>query len=253
MALVETWARVHHHWNPLVRFSIRKKARRAVRDLRRTADPKHLQLFAAFLNFPEPHICGQGARGLGKIGGVEAATILRGHLQQGDSANPAMLAWALGRIRDEESVPILCNLAAQKLPEAIRALGLIGDKTATPVLVQLLKNDDSRDQGVLLRVEIFWALGRIHDVQALPVLEQFLEQYAVRATTETVVWRATFPESLLWALGELGDESTLKLLEALSGTDSLPGYLVTMAVRRLRNRINERRRKQAWEKKQSEQ
>lgn len=238
LSTIDTWAAKTRHWNPIVRWRARRTVFYAAWGLRRESDPKHLELFVALLSFPDSGVVTQGARALSRIGGEKAIQALIHSLENPQALNPEKLAWALGRLRSVEGVPVLCEWARRGLPEAVHALGLIGDKqagvTLTALLTALVDENYSVAQQEALLNALFGALGRLGATPALPILERFWEQNLSR----------DLPESFFFALGELGHEQTLERLESHACAGA--------AVRRLRSRRNRARYEEGMRRKQSE-
>lgn len=224
VATVEVWAKAARHWNPVVRWATRRIAFQSAIALRRRAEPRDSAVLAALLSFPDSDVVAQSARALAKIGGDEAIHSLAERLSQPDALNPEILAWALARLRASDAVPVLCQRARRGLPDAVRALGLIGDTKASIVLVALLEALLTEGQKIPQRdellSELFRAVGRLRAEKALPFLERYWEQDTSRK----------LPESLVYALGELGDERTTSRIANDLRADA--------AFRRLRNRWN---------------
>lgn len=116
-------------------------------------------------------------------------------------------ALAIGRLRDAESVPALCEslkLQPELWPATVFALGQIGDPRAIPALGELLGAPET-EKVKGLRQETVLALASFGDRAALPALEGALHDPGFRV-------RAQAAESL----GKLGwREAVPALIEAL--------------------------------------
>ncbi|MBU4128965.1 HEAT repeat domain-containing protein [bacterium] len=101
---------------------------------------------------------------------------------------------ALGMIGDPRAVePLMEHLKYSKndhlRTEIIKALGRIGDKRATPALIEALLNDNY----CYVRCEAAEALGKLGNKKAIPALEKALkdEHYFVRADAADALKKIT--------------------------------------------------------------
>lgn len=167
--------------------------------------------------------------GLGEIGDKESIKDIKPFLTKDETKDAAAIA--IGRLGDKSVLPLLVERLNKGLvgldslelgeafigiggpavddlikalgnpnPEvkelAIHALGLIGDKTATPYLIKLVDENNPS-----LTSYVFIALGRIGDKKALPVLIEFYNNKKINLRKE-----------ILRAFNGLADSSIKSLL-----------------------------------------
>lgn len=216
---------------------------RAVAQLARLADPPMELLFIEHLGDRTPEVRLHAAKGLARCGNPDVVPRLLAMLETecpwlvarltdiivefGNDAVPHLLDWL-------RSVPI-----DERPPEATetvaRTLGLIGERTACPALIELLGTDEP-----LVRAAAAAALGRAGTPDAVPALVTTLEHdedWRVRAKAASALGhlsdpRATEPlgralrDPAWWvrqnaavALGSVPD-GTHTLIEAVAGPDA---------------------------------
>jgi HEAT repeat protein len=108
-------------------------------------------------------------------------------------------------------------------PDAIIALGMIGDPRAIEPLMEYLANSPNE----LLRADIAKALGRIGDKRAAPLLISTME----RDSYEHCRYEAA------WALGEIGDKQAVSSLKkALKDKDEYVREQATEALEKIESR-----------------
>jgi HEAT repeat protein len=144
------------------------------------------------------------AAGRPALGGALARGLRSGNLRV-----HAACLWALFKLGDENIHEVIGGL----LPasdhgarfEIVRVLGFVGDRRATPVLVESL----ARESSAKLRSAILWALGTLADPAALRPCIDALED----GDPQTRGYAA-------WVLGKIGDPSAvIALWGALSDPD----------------------------------
>lgn len=149
----------------------------------------------------------------------------------GEASNPVRIraALALGRLRDVEAVPALCEslrLEPELWHAAVFALGQIGDHRAIPVLAELLSAPQS-EKVKSLRQEIVLALADFGDPLVVPVMADALHDpsFRVRALAAESLgklgWREAVP-ALIQTLQDSRWQVALKAATAL-GTLGDPG------------------------------
>ena len=130
----------------------------------------------------------------------QAAYQLSKSLKRGEAAKYPDLALKVGAIyrsADDDDPRVRRYLAM--------VLGTLGDKRATPVLVEGLQDED-----VETRVYALWALAQLEDRRAIPAISKLLtsDDRDIRKTAA-------------YALGEMGDASTAASLRSVLG-DQVP-------------------------------
>ena len=131
----------------------------------------------------------------------------------------------LGMLRDEEAVPLLCDLLrgdTTLLNAAIPALAAIGDRRAVPTLCDLLRSSRSDYVSDTARLAC-QALGELGDPEALPVLGLILQQGAPAAKGAAAA-----------AMGQIGHASALPALRlAVVDAEPLVRFSAAQALGRL--------------------
>lgn len=163
-------------------------------------------------------------RALGEIGDRRAVAPLLPLLDANDTYSLELGAEALGKLKDSRAVPPLCRIAAATdlrgrcRPAAVQALGLIGDRAATDVLMGLLKGTDN-----ILKETTIRAIGQIGDANAVPALVELLT--STKPTYERrpmVAHRYVNSNDILSAtmdaLGKIGDPRAIAPLQQVKQT-----------------------------------
>jgi HEAT repeat protein len=161
-------------------------------------------------------------RALGAIGDGRAVAPLLPALDSTDSRTVELAAEALGKLKDPRAVGPLCRLVTKMdardhcRPIAVQALGLIGDRAATAMLVELLRGkDEHRTKELAAR-----ALAKIGDPNAVPALLELLT--ATKPTFERRPMRAggyvnsnDVLAAAMDALGTIGDARAIPALREM--------------------------------------
>jgi HEAT repeat protein len=144
------------------------------------------------------------AMALAQLGDKSAAEPLRKLLadKKTDFVVKGVITIALGILGDEKSADILREIASSKKEPFLRSasvlgLGLLKDKKAVPILINILKNDQLTDPISFLYA--IQALGMIGDEQAIPELERLYKKAQEDLTMATAVYN-----NLTVALSMLG-------------------------------------------------
>ncbi len=163
---------------------------------------------------------GSAAYALGEIG-KEAVPTLIAALEDQEVFARSSAAYALGKIGKEakEAVPALIKALedqdANVRSSAVRALGEIvpGAKEAVLPLIGTLEDQDANVRSSAVR-----ALGKIGPgaKEAVPALIAALKDHELNYSNRLT----SFPSYTVEALGKIGKESTLALIEALKDQDS---------------------------------
>lgn len=167
---------------------------------------------SAALDDPSPRVQEAAARNLGRLGDKAAvpALITRATAEMTAGFVRAAAATSLGRLGDRRAIAPLVLVLATETPAArmaaARALGALGDKTVVPALLTRL-SDLPALAGVVD------ALGKLGDRRATAGLASIA---ASKASGEKVRLRA------LWALGSIGDASTVPTLAPALRGETLP-------------------------------
>ncbi len=164
--------------------------------------------------------------------------IVRGALNHSNKAVRAIAAESVQNMRDKGAVPALINAFREMrdpykvnnlhlLLSVTSALGTFGDKQATPVLIDGLKNRD-----VEARISAASALGRLGDKDAVPHLIIALNKGNDGERDDY------FQDSVVEALGELGDKrASSVLLKALHVSESFSKVRVALALAKVGNGV----------------
>jgi len=138
---------------------------------------------------------------LGKLRAEETTDAIMSAL---DDENPwvrGTSAWALGRIGDKKSIDKLEKLTNDKNSwvriQSVRALGMISDKRSTLDVLNALT-----DKNKLVRSSAAWSLGMIGDNRAIGDLKDI-----IRSDEHKEV-----KENSIWALGSIGEHETADFL-----------------------------------------
>jgi hypothetical protein len=135
------------------------------------------------INHTDTRVRKETVRSLAKIGGHECEQILIGLLNDKDPAIVLKAITALKECRSRQAVQPLIELVSARDPffkqlelkkEALRAIGRIGDRRATPHLSGLLALNKwfGGKKWEELKIETAEALGRLGDQKALPALRR---------------------------------------------------------------------------------
>ena len=146
---------------------------------------------------------------LGIIGSPSATSILIEALSDPVSAVRLQAAKALGRVGDADAVPVLLKAlrgADEQLSSQIFASLVRLGSLAVPALIQKSKSSSAH-----IRWNCARALGEIHDLRALPVLVDALQD-----NDHSVAWMAAK------GLAQFGKNSLKPVLELLMGASMTP-------------------------------
>jgi hypothetical protein len=136
---------------------------------------------------PEQRVRKEAIRSLVKIGGKEAEMLIIDLLEDPDENILRQAILSLGIMKSKLAVPPLLSLVSERdfflktihlKKDAVQALGRIGDKSATSVLVQILESQRwlSWSKWEELKVAAAIALGQMGDEAALPSLKSRADQ-----------------------------------------------------------------------------
>ena len=174
------------------------------------------------LQDPSPDIRRTSALSLGKIATPHAADSLVEHVHDADALVRQYCAWALGNLGEEmpvAAIPHLIKLLSDPDPEVARtagqAIGKSGAAVAVPPLLNLLSTDNP--------------VARLAAVEALAWLEAPGTYSGLVATLQDS--HASIRQAALAALGELGDQRAVPLLEARLRADADVGVRSEAAYR----------------------
>jgi HEAT repeat protein len=160
------------------------RLRRAARILGEMQHPRGVEFLAEHLRNPDAHVKKEVAMALTRIGTKRAFEHLMRALQ-GDAATAQIAAASLGNVRGDATLSALISVVEpggerpdELRREAIRSLGRIGRREATPTLSRVLERTRwvGRKRNRALRVAAAHALGRIGGPEA----EAALARYARR-------------------------------------------------------------------------
>lgn len=173
-------------------------------------------LFKALDELSRPHSPGQGDGPSGRIEDIYSYFDGLGYtdgyikkLKEGKYWEQAVAADRLGRLKCRKAVPALIETLGRKGRDvknmAVYSLGAIGDKTALPHLIALLKDSVEKDEEVSLRI-IKSALISFGE-EALPPLMDELKSpvWQVRAATADILAEIARPEVEAAFIGALSD------------------------------------------------
>ena len=198
------------------------------------------------LSDPNAYVRKEAAEALGKVGDATSAVSLRTILGDQEESVRCAVAEALGELKDKSALPELLehlrdDPRAGVRAAAARAMGQIGDSTAVPDLLNALKSKKG-----IIRSAAALALGQIGDVSAINELRRVLgeqdeEQNVHHAAAEAlallkddvsipaiadVVMRfrgGTPPDSVVHALGDMGEAAVPGLIDILMNSGSCAG------------------------------
>ncbi len=156
------------------------RLRRAARILGDMQHPRGVEYLAEHLHNPDTHVKKEVAMALTRIGTRRALEHLLRALQD-DASTAQIVAASLGNVRGDTAVSSLIAVVEpggdrpdEVRREAIRSLGRIGRREATPTLARVLERVPwfGRKRSRLLRVAAAHALGRIGGTEAQALLDQ---------------------------------------------------------------------------------
>jgi hypothetical protein len=156
------------------------RLRRAARILGDMQHPRGVEFLAEHLRNPDTHVKKEVSMALTRIGTRRALEHLLRALQE-DAATAQIVAASLGNVRGDAAVSSLiaavepgADRPDEVRREAIRSLGRIGRREATPTLARVLERAPwfGRKRSRLLRVAAAHALGRIGGAEAQALLDQ---------------------------------------------------------------------------------
>jgi HEAT repeat protein len=154
------------------------RLRRAARILGDMQHPRGVEFLAEHLRDPDAHVKKEVAMALTRIGTKRALEHLLRALH-GDAATAQIAAASLGNVRSDAAVAALVAVVEpggdrpdEVRREAIRSLGRIGRREATPTLARVLERASffGRKRSRALRVAAAHALGRIGGGEAQMLL-----------------------------------------------------------------------------------
>lgn len=147
---------------------------------------------------------------LGKIGSPEATAVLVEGLNNKNSLFRREAVRALGEINDKDAIIVLDTMLAKEtdpavLNEVVIALGRMQAKGTIDKLIQIVKDSQLRSDGYgpILKGSAIEALGELKAVEAINILtgQLFIREDQL------------IKDKAVYALGEIGDQSTLPELE----------------------------------------
>lgn len=159
---------------------IGSRLRRAARILGDMQHPRGVEFLAEHLRNPDTHVKKEVAMALTRIGTRRALEHLLSALQD-DASTAQIVAASLGNVRGDAAVASLLAVVEpggdrpdEVRREAIRSLGRIGRREATPTLARVLERVPwfGRRRSRLLRVAAAHALGRIGGAEVQALLDQ---------------------------------------------------------------------------------
>ncbi len=117
----------------------------------------------------------------------------------------------LGNAKNPKSVPVLIEIAkgTQSSPEAVAALGIIGDPRGIPICLELLQREiqmikKEPQSHSAPSEELLRSLGKLKAKEAVPILLAYL-----------------YSDDVIAALGEIGDPSAIAPLQAIVAANGI--------------------------------
>lgn len=151
---------------------------------------------------------------LGEIGGRECTGALKGSLYHGDDRVRKEAIRTMVKLGGREAENLIIQLLADKdasiVRQAILSLGILKSQTAVQPLIDIVTGRDLFLRELALKKESVQALGRIGDRRATSVLLDLLESPRWLAWNRWDELRVAAAA----ALGQLGDETALPALKA---------------------------------------
>lgn len=176
------------------------------------------------LGYYHPQVQASAATTLGVIGDARAAAPLVELLADGRTVwvVRAAVVEALGRLGERWTTPLVAPMLAHPRPEVRRAaalaLGELGAAWCGPALLRALMDRETVGEAAL-------GLGKIADRSAARPL--------MKAASDPELPPAALPQ-VMWAIGAIGDETSLPLLEPLlESNDDRLVYLTAEAMGRI--------------------
>lgn len=142
------------------------------------------------------------AMSLGMIGDKSAVPLLIDLLKNGTDPGKRGAAMALGMLKESSAIPHLIGaMNGVNTLAAVEALGLIGDRGITPILMRFMEESKDNDEKRVAAE----ALGRLKDPMAIPALID-----GIKANS----WQVHAPSR--WALVQIGKPAVPDLVGLLS-------------------------------------
>lgn len=215
LGLVDRYGRELHHRRPVMRVN-------AAEALTELADPATVRMLVMALLDSVPEVRIQAAAGLSRIRDPQATRPILTRLDRENEWAAHRIADALCRFGSVAVEAMIEYLEGSDIyaPLVVRALGIIGDTRAEPVLVRMVDSDSEE-----VRLRAVAALGKAGSPRSMLTLAQALRDpsWEVRAQAARAMGELMDGQAVIWLRRALTDQSWWVRNNAAASLAELPG------------------------------